>query len=395
MAADGRRQCTLCKAPNVECTGILDRLKQCEDRIWACTPCKSAFRIALRKNTRTNTYRLRDAKSTSSDREDEDEYNVLDDVLPRHQSSGQWAGHLPGAKPKNKKSRVHQKRVRSRPNPKMAKTVKEGKSSKCAKGKKRRFCDIVTSFEPMVYSVRGDRGQYVFREFECGDLDHLHTLDVKMTSALMGNTNDCYGREWLDKGTNPQRTVNHRWRTITCCQLLDKGAMDRRQESEKEALDEADCARDPERSANVNADSKTENAKTGGSAPSGRRRRHLVPYEFGDGHTEWIRQEESEPVAFAMYKEHRCASDLSKRYCELFWILVDTQHQRRGIASRLIDIMVAEAGRESAISEFRLHVLTGNAAAVPLYRRLGFKKRQLKVGYPKPGHSSYRCVNAL
>ena len=62
-------------------------------------------------------------------------------------------------------------------------------------------------------------------------------------------------------------------------------------------------------------------------------------------------------------------------YTKLFWILVDNDHQRKGIASRLIDIMISESAREKMMSSWGLHVVIGNKQAIPLYKSVGFRKK--------------------
>ncbi len=55
-------------------------------------------------------------------------------------------------------------------------------------------------------------------------------------------------------------------------------------------------------------------------------------------------------------------------YAELFWILVDNGHRRRGIAKKLIDLMILESWREWKVKSFRLHVLTQNKGGIKLYK---------------------------
>merc|ERR550539_1442803 len=119
---------------------------------------------------------------------------------------------------------------------------------------------------------------------------------------------------------------------------------------------------------------------------------HFVVYDDGDVA---IKKQESMPIAFAMYKHNKNENDDRRRYGELFWILVDNEHQRKGIASRLIDLMIAHCGKEEGINQFRLHVLTENDAAIRLYRRLGFYKDSKKRGYPRAGHDSFRCIKTM
>eukprot|EP01083_Nonionella_stella_P227680 807609_1 len=232
------------------------------------------------------------------------------------------------------------------------KKKKKKKKKKKLKAKKNtkegRFCDTVRAFEPFVYDVRDT--QYVFRYFCETDLDVLNHLDMKMTAQLLGTDADSYGRVWLNKLTNPKRKTHHIWRTITCAQLL--------------AVDDDESVQ--------------------------QKKLHMVPSSTG-----YVERMESKPIAFAMYKHMKNDQNMSKRYGELFWILVDNGHQRKGIASRLIDIMVNEAQREEKISEFRLHVLKENDAAIPLYKKLAFTKKGSKQNYPKRDYESYRCVKML
>ena len=64
-----------------------------------------------------------------------------------------------------------------------------------------------------------------------------------------------------------------------------------------------------------------------------------------------------------------------KLYTKLFWILVDNDDQRKGIVSRLIDIMILEPAWEKMMSSWGLHVVIGNKHPISLYKSVGFRKK--------------------
>jgi ribosomal protein S18 acetylase RimI-like enzyme len=66
------------------------------------------------------------------------------------------------------------------------------------------------------------------------------------------------------------------------------------------------------------------------------------------------------------------------RSAELCKLHVDPRWQRRGIG-RLIAIELVESARRAGFSEIELHVTVTQAAAVALYRRLGFRETSRKL----------------
>ena len=156
-----------------------------------------------------------------------------------------------------------------------------------------------------------------------------------MTIQLMGNGEAAYGKEWLQLVTNPYRTRWHIWRTITCC--------------------------------------------------------HILNYNDNNNNKLNINTiHESLPIAFIMYKLCKNGKNSLKSFAELFWILVDNKHRKRGIANRLIDTMIEQCLIEWGITSFRLHVLNDNYNAMKLYSKIGFYKEKIKPNYPQKGYTSYR-----
>jgi [ribosomal protein S18]-alanine N-acetyltransferase len=65
---------------------------------------------------------------------------------------------------------------------------------------------------------------------------------------------------------------------------------------------------------------------------------------------------------------------------ELEGLLVDPDHRRRGIGSALVAACIAWAS-DAGASTIRLEVRASNAAALALYRRLGFFVQGVRRGY--------------
>lgn len=68
---------------------------------------------------------------------------------------------------------------------------------------------------------------------------------------------------------------------------------------------------------------------------------------------------------------------------ELLSIGVAPQHQRRGLARRLVRTLATEVGRMGAAKLF-LEVSAANAPALALYTALGFERTGLRRGYYRP-----------
>ena len=96
-------------------------------------------------------------------------------------------------------------------------------------------------------------------------------------------------------------------------------------------------------------------------------------------------------------KRSHSASTLasSNYYVELFWLLVDPAHRRRGLARQLCECLFqlcADGGDWAHASEFRLHVVAENTSAKRLYEEMGFTCTVLKRNYPEPSFNSWRMV---
>ncbi len=93
-------------------------------------------------------------------------------------------------------------------------------------------------------------------------------------------------------------------------------------------------------------------------------------------------------------KRRKC-NDSADYYVELFWLLVDPAHRRRGLARQLCACLFqlcADGGEWAHASEFRLHVLAENTGAKRLYEEMGFTCTVLKRNYPEPSFQSWRMV---
>ena len=85
----------------------------------------------------------------------------------------------------------------------------------------------------------------------------------------------------------------------------------------------------------------------------------------------------------------------SNYYVELFWLLVDPAHRRRGLARRLCECLFqlcADGGDWAHVSEFRLRVIAENTSAKRLYEEMGFTSTVLKRNYPELSFNSWRMV---
>ena len=96
-------------------------------------------------------------------------------------------------------------------------------------------------------------------------------------------------------------------------------------------------------------------------------------------------------------KRRKCSDSVSTSnyYVELFWLLVDPAHRRRGLARQLCECLFqlcAAGGDWAHASEFRLHVIAENTSAKRLYEEMGFTSTVLKRNYPEPSFNSWRMV---
>ena len=74
---------------------------------------------------------------------------------------------------------------------------------------------------------------------------------------------------------------------------------------------------------------------------------------------------------------------INSRYVDAWHIMnvaVDPDHQRRGIASRLLERLF-ELTRDDERRGYTLEVRVSNEAAIELYERLGFEPRGIRRGY--------------
>jgi ribosomal-protein-alanine N-acetyltransferase len=74
---------------------------------------------------------------------------------------------------------------------------------------------------------------------------------------------------------------------------------------------------------------------------------------------------------------------INSRYVDAWHIMnvaVDPDHQRRGVASRLLERLF-ELTRDDERRGYTLEVRISNEAAIELYERLGFEPRGIRRGY--------------
>jgi ribosomal-protein-alanine N-acetyltransferase len=79
---------------------------------------------------------------------------------------------------------------------------------------------------------------------------------------------------------------------------------------------------------------------------------------------------------------------------DLTRVAVDPSHRRLGIASRLIESVMAEA-RSVGLDEVMLEVADGNAGAIALYERHGFETIDRRAGYYPDGSDALVMRKAL
>jgi ribosomal-protein-alanine N-acetyltransferase len=74
---------------------------------------------------------------------------------------------------------------------------------------------------------------------------------------------------------------------------------------------------------------------------------------------------------------------INSRYVDAWHVMnvaVDPDHQRRGVASRLLERLF-ELTRDDERRGYTLEVRVSNEAAIELYERLGFEPRGIRRGY--------------
>ena len=95
-----------------------------------------------------------------------------------------------------------------------------------------------------------------------------------------------------------------------------------------------------------------------------------------------------EPRALAGFVIGRIAADEA----EILSIGVSTDRQRHGIAVRLVEALV-RAARKAEVRKLHLEVAQGNAPALALYAKLGFKESGRRKGYyEQPGSPAEDAV---
>jgi [ribosomal protein S18]-alanine N-acetyltransferase len=85
----------------------------------------------------------------------------------------------------------------------------------------------------------------------------------------------------------------------------------------------------------------------------------------------------------AFEREELVGYVINSRYVDAWHIMnvaVDPEHQRRGVASRLLERLF-ELTRDDERRGYTLEVRVSNEAAIELYERLGFEPRGIRRGY--------------
>jgi ribosomal-protein-alanine N-acetyltransferase len=86
---------------------------------------------------------------------------------------------------------------------------------------------------------------------------------------------------------------------------------------------------------------------------------------------------------------------LSAAECELENLVVAAQYRRRGLASQLMQVLIA-AAREHSLERILLEVRESNQAARALYEKLGFQvKGRRKAYYSQPPEDAIVLVLTL
>jgi ribosomal-protein-alanine N-acetyltransferase len=75
-------------------------------------------------------------------------------------------------------------------------------------------------------------------------------------------------------------------------------------------------------------------------------------------------------------------------FADIATVALAPEYRRQGIATRMVDTMIAEAVRRGA-TRMLLEVRTDNTAAIALYKKLGFDFIAERPNYYGPGLSAY------
>lgn len=96
-------------------------------------------------------------------------------------------------------------------------------------------------------------------------------------------------------------------------------------------------------------------------------------------------------------KQKRSRVLVEEMYLEIFFLHVNEEFRRMGIATRLINHVVqqCEKAHNVTIKTLRLHCLSINENGIRFYEKLGFEKIKEKVNYPKKGYTSFRYQKEL
>ena len=119
----------------------------------------------------------------------------------------------------------------------------------------------------------------------------------------------------------------------------------------------------------------------------------LMPYEHEMFGTEaWTAASYREELADTRHRHYLAAEDDAGRLlgwagvmvvadaAQILTIGVVPEARRQGLGQRLLDALLAEAGRRGAAAVF-LEVRVDNEAALELYRRNGFRQLRVRRGY--------------
>jgi GNAT superfamily N-acetyltransferase len=125
---------------------------------------------------------------------------------------------------------------------------------------------------------------------------------------------------------------------------------------------------------------------------------YFKPGEIDDI-AEWFTSQLSRPAAFAFIAEHDGAAigyilafvsehpenafRQSRHWCEIDQLAVDPRWRRHGVARRLVERVVAEAGARG-LAHLELGTWAFNDVAQATFRRLGFAPRMIRFERARP-----------
>jgi len=69
---------------------------------------------------------------------------------------------------------------------------------------------------------------------------------------------------------------------------------------------------------------------------------------------------------------------VARRWCEIDQLAIDPAYQRRGVARRLVDAVVADA-HANGIRDIEMNVWSFNETAQAAFRKLGFQPRIVRL----------------